>query len=211
MKKIIVILKWFAITIPLGLFAIITAPIMFPIYDWTNWKWLWIYGDSNRIQPDGTFEEDYRIFLIQRNGGVLKETFKDRYQWMALRNKMWNLRVWLEDKQIGDGTGIKEIEYVTSQLILNNQVVIDGGQYVQSAGLKYLAAPGQNPWFAWTGIIIDFRYSIIGKSMIWFKQDGYYSFRFSYCKLWFNKWITLKISCVKSDTVLTFKIQNNNI
>ena len=207
MKKIIVILKWFLLVVPVGLFAIITAPVVFPLYDWTNWKWLWIYGDDSRIENDGSYASDYKMFLLSRNNGILRETFSDRYKWCGQRNVCWNLRTWIENKQIGDGTGKTEIEYSISELILDGQVVLDGGLYNQDAGIKYEVPAGEDPWQGWLGSIISFKYSILGKSLIWLKVDGIYSFRYSYCKLILGRWITFKINCVKSDAVLHIKTQ----
>ena len=210
MKKLLAILKWFLITVPLGLFGIVTAPILYPLFDLTKWKALWIYGDDKRINPDGSFYPDYKVFLIQTVGEE-KETFWARYKWMGFRNRIWNLRTWIEYIQTGDGTGLTELETVIDDLTLDGKKVSDGvGKWKQEAGLKYLAEPGQNPWQVWSGDVIDFRYSIIGQSLIWFKQDGIFSFRYSYCKLWFGRWITIKINLVKSDTVLTLKFQKDN-
>jgi hypothetical protein len=206
MRKILVVLKWFLITIPLGIFGMITAPILYPIYDITGFKLLWIYGDSKRINPDGSFEEDYRIFLMS-NTGEAKETFWQRYQWMAFRNRIWNLRTWIADIVDGDESGMTDQELVIDELTLNATKISDGGQYEQCAGLKYVVDAGQDPWQGWVGDEIDFKYSILGKSLMWFRQDGILSFRYSYCKLILNRWITLKITCIKTDTVLTFKIQ----
>ena len=82
MKKLLVILKWFILTIPLGLFGLITAPIMYPIYYLTKCRLLWIYDDSKRINPDGTFEEDYRLFLIERQGKQRKHFIPVIYGWV---------------------------------------------------------------------------------------------------------------------------------
>ena len=206
MKKALIIIKWFIITIPLGAFGLITAPIMYPLYDITGWKWLWIYGDSKRIYPDGSFEEDYRVFLIRRNGEAV-ETFADRYKWMGFRNVIWNLRTWMGDKQIGDDSGITDREFVIDNLTLDGKSVSDGGRYVNEAGLKYEVGEGEDPWQGWVGNTIDFRYSILGESLLWFKSGGILSFRYSYCKLHYGRWVTLKINCIKTDTVLTFKLQ----
>ena len=208
MKKLLVILKWFALGVPMGLFGIITAPIMYPIYYLTKCRLLWIYDDSNRIKLDGAFQEDYRIYLIRKTGAE-KETFKTSYQWCALRNTIWNLRVWLEEQQVGNGLGMTDQELVIDDLTLNGAKVSDGGRWAQVAGLKYLVAPGQDPWQGWVGDIIDFRYSIIGKSLLWFKQDGILSFRYSYCKLVLGRWVAVKIACIKTNTTLHLKFQKN--
>jgi len=207
-KKILVLLKWFILTIPLGLFGLLTAPFMYPIYYLTKSRLLWIYDDSKRINPDGTFEEDYRLFLIDKTGEA-KETFYTCYVWMGFRNVIWNLRGWIAEKQVGDGSGITDKEYVIDDMVLDGNKVSDGGEYVRVCGIKYHVTPPADPWQGWTGDHIDFRYSILGQSLMWFKQDGIYSFRYSYCKLWFKTWITVKISCVKSDTVLVLKFQKN--
>mgnify|MGYP003671920841 CR=1 FL=1 len=178
MKKLLVILKWFILSTPLGLFGIITAPIMYPIYYLTKCRLLWIYDDTNRIKPDGTFQEDYRIYLIRKVGSE-KETFLACYLWHGFRNTIWNLRVWLGEQQVGDGLGMTDQELVIDDLTLNGNKVSDGGRWAQVAGLKYLVAPGQDPWQGWVGDIIDFRYSIIGKSLLWFKHKRNITFKIS--------------------------------
>lgn len=208
MKKLLVVLKWFILTIPLGLFGMITAPIMYPIYDFTKWKWLWIYDNSNRKYPDGTLQEDYRIFLIRKTGSE-SETFRARYLWHGFRNTIWNLRGWIGEKQIGDGSGMADREYVIDNMVLDGKPVSDGGKWAMVCGLKWRVGPGEDPWQGWTGDIIDFRYSILGQSLMWFRQDGILSFRYSYCKLWFGYWVAIKIKCIKSDTTFHLKFQKN--
>lgn len=208
MQKLLVVLKWFILTVPLGLFGMITAPIMYPIYDFTKWKWLWIYDDSNRISPNGTLQEDYRIFLIRKTGSE-SETFRTRYLWHGFRNTIWNLRVWMGEKQIGDGSGMVGREYVIDNMVLDGKAVSDGGRWAMVCGLKWRVGPGEDPWQGWTGDIIDFRYSILGQSLMWFKQDGILSFRYSYCKLWFGYWVAIKVSCIKSDSTFHLKFQKN--
>lgn len=209
MKKLILLLKWFVLTVPLGVFGILTAPIMYPIYYFTNWKWLWIYNDSNRIQADGSFEEDYKIFLIRKTGSD-KETFKTSYLWHGFRNTVWNLRVWLASKQVGDNSGITEREYTIDNMTLNGDKVSDGGRWAMVCGLKYVVDPGQDPWQGWVGDVIDFRYSILGQSLMWFKQDGIYSFRYSFCKVILGRWVAIKITCIKTDTTLHLKFQKDS-
>jgi hypothetical protein len=208
MKKLLVVLKWFTLTVPLGLFGMITAPIMYPIYDFTKWKWLWIYDDTNRIYPDGTLQEDYRIFLIRKTGSE-NETFRARYLWHGFRNTIWNLRVWMGEKQIGDGSGMVDREYVIDNMLLDGKAVSDGGKWAMVCGLKWKVGPGEDPWQGWTGDTIDFRYSILGQSLMWFKQDGILSFRYSYCKLWVGYWVAIKIKCIKSSTTFHLKFQKN--
>ena len=210
MKKALVVLKWVLLTVPMGAFGIITAPFMYPLYDVFKWKFLWIYDDSNRILEDGSFEEDYRIFLVRRNGEE-KESFKARYEWMGFRNTIWNFRVWLDAKQVGDGSGMTGQELVIDDLVLDGEKVsdggyYDGGYYAQVAGLKYVVEHGQDPWQGWVGDEIDYRYSIIGESLMWFKQDGILSFRYSRCKPLFGKWFSIKITCIKTDVTLHLKL-----
>ena len=210
MKKLKVILKYFVLTIPMGLFGIITAPIMYPIYYLTNWKLLWIYGDSNRIRPDGSFEEDYKVFLIRKTGAD-KETFRTSYLWHGFRNTTWNLRVWLEEQQVGDATGMTEREYVIDDMVLDGNKVSDGGRWAMVCGLKYVVPPGVDPWVGgWYGDVIDFRYSILGQSLLWFKMDGIYSFRYSFCKRVLGRWLAIKVTCIKTDTTLHFKTTKKN-
>lgn len=206
MKKVLVLLKWIILSVPVGLFAIITAPIMYPVYYFTEWKWLWIYGDSNKVLPDGSFEEDYRIYLIQNNGSEI-ETPKSSYKWHALRNTMWNLRVWITNLQKGDGSGMTNQSFVIDKMTLDGNQVSDGGKWAMVCGLKYKVEEGQDPWQGWTGDVIDFGYSILGQSLMFFNQDGIYSFRYSFCKkMFFNRWLSIKVTCIKTDVTLHFKI-----
>ena len=200
-KKGLVFIKWFLLMVPLGLFGILTSWIGYPLWEFFRWRVFWIYGDD-----DALVEEDYHIFLENRGG----DTFFNRWIWHGFRNRMWNLRTFIEHSQKGDGSGLTDIDRVIDDLWLNGKQVHDGDGFKQEAGLKYKGRPGQNPWQVWSGDVIDFKYSIIGEGFMWFKQDGILSFRYSYCKLHYNRWVTIKVNIFKADTVLAFKIQKNN-
>ena len=210
MNKLLVLLKWFIITIPLGLFGLVTAPIGYPLWVLTNWRIFWIYNDDGRFNTDGTLYPDYEIYLIEKSG-VPVETFWLGFKWCAIRNRIWNLRVWIESLQKGDGSGITEQALIISDMYCGGKNVIDGGKYAIECGLKYEVDAGKDPWQGWVGDIIDFNYSIIGEGYMWFKQDGILSFRYSYCKKikFLPTWITIKINCLKSDTVFAFKLQKD--
>jgi len=213
MKKTLIILKWFIITIPLGLFGIITAPIFYPLWVWSGWKVFWIWNNDNRLKEDGTPKDDYQSFLDTRGKG--KETFWLKYLWHVVRNRIWNLRDWMAKVQEGDASGITEREFVIDDLTIDGKITHDGGKYPASCGLKYKVVSGQDPWQGWVGDIIDFKYSIVGESMMWFKQDSISSFRYSQCKkvkllIFWKRWRTIKIELVKSDSVLSWKYQKLN-
>ena len=57
-------------------------------------------------------------------------------------------------------------------MVLDGEKVSDGGEYAMVCGIKYHVTPPADPWQGWTGDHIDFKYSILGQSLMWFKQDG---------------------------------------
>jgi hypothetical protein len=209
MSKILTFIKWFVITIPLGLVALLTAPIFYPLWDLTHWKIFWIWNDDSRFNEDGTPKGDYSVYIDKYGDG--EETFKVRYKW-HVRNRMWNLRDWISNYKKGDGSGLTEKEFIIDNITLNGEKVQDGGKWPMICGLKYKVNEGQDPWQGWVGDEIDFKYSIIGKSFMWYKQDSILSFRYSQCKivtylLFWKRWRTIKIASSKNDTTFSFKYQ----
>jgi len=207
MKKLLIYLKWFVIAIPMGIFGIITAPIIYPLWDLTHWKIFWWWGNSSKYKEDGSYKEDYKVYIYNHGG---KETFWVRYLWHGWRNRIWNMHTLY--KKEGDGTGNTELEIIIDDLILNGKKVQDGGKWPMVCGLKYKVIEGQDPWQGWVGDEIDFKYSILGKSLIWFKDDGILSFRYSQCKvvrywLFWKRWRTIKIAIYKDTHTFSWKYQ----
>ncbi len=213
MQKLVAYIKWFVIEIPLGIFGLITSPIFYPLWELTHWKIFWIWDDATRFRSDGKPAGDYQVYLDKYSNGV--ETFWVKYRWHVLRNRIWNLIDLIAKSKTGDGSGITNKEFVIDNMTIDGKKVQDGGRWPMTCGLKYKVKEGQDPWQGWVGDVIDLKYSIIGEGMMWFKQDGVLSFRYSHCKIkpylfFWKRWRTFKISIVKNNTTLSFKYQKLN-
>jgi len=209
MNKTLVIIKWVVSTILLGGFGLLSSPIFYPLWELTHWKMFWIWNDDGRLDENGNPVGDYQVYIDKYGNGV--ETFYVRYRWHAFRNTIWNLRTFILFKT-GDGTGQTDLEFITDDITLGGKKVQDGGKYPMSCGLKYEVEEGRDPWQGWVGDKIDLKYSIIGESYMWFKQDGILSFRYSECKIkpyfiFWKRWRTIKLSRVKNKTSFTYKNQ----
>ena len=55
MRKLIAHIKWFLAVIPVGLFATITAPFVYPLAYYMKWKMFWIWLDEE-IKNESTNE-----------------------------------------------------------------------------------------------------------------------------------------------------------
>lgn len=194
MKKVIAFVRWFFVIVPIGLLGLLTSWLLYPLWDLSHWKVFWLWGDNGKIKEDGSFAEDYRIYLKG------EETFWKKYKWHVFRNRTRNLIDLVKPAQ-----GIEVIEeVVTYNLFRNYHALVPGGEF---AGLKYVAKKGEDPWQVNSGDVIDFKYSIIGKSFIYYSIGKKLYFRFSYCDIHFNRWFTIKAGTNKDRFVLTFKIQ----
>jgi len=192
-----VYIRWFFVVFFIGVFGLLTSWVFYPLRVWTGFNLFWIWDDSTKYNSDGSFKEDYRVYI---NG---KETFIKKYKWHVLRNRVWNLNN-LFTPEKGKEVITKKI---SDTLYRNDKKVIVGGKYIEFAGLKYKAKEGQNPWQVNRGDEIDFKYSTIGKSFIYYKVKNKKYFRYSSCVKKFNRWITVKLGTNKDRFILTFKIQ----
>lgn len=202
MEKIKAFARWFTISVPIGIFGILTSWLFYPLWNKTHWKVFWIWEDSSKYKEDGSFQEDYRVYIEQLGG---KETFKIKFRWHVLRNRMINLRYLFTQKK---GKEIIE-KLVIDKLYKDGEKVIMGGKWVEIAGLKYKAVGDQDPWQVNRGDEIDFEYSNIGTSYIWYRVKGKLYFRYSTCKKILGFWFTFKVGTNGKGFMLSFKIQKN--
>ena len=209
MKKLITYLRWFFVVFFVGVFGLLTSWIMYPLAEvinsFTKINPLWFWLDSTKYNKDGSFKDDYSIYISQYGG---EETFKVKYLWHVLRNRVWNLTSLFKPKE-GDEV-ITELK--VDELYRNGKkVVVNGSKYVETAGLKYAAKNGENPWQVNRGDEIDFRYSTIGKSFLYYSVESKLYFRYSYCikvnYLGLKYWRTIKLGTNRERFVLTLKHQ----
>jgi hypothetical protein len=199
--KIISFIRWFFVVFFIGLFGILTAWLFYPLWNLTHWKVFWIWEDSTKYKEDGSHKEDYRVYIEQLGG---KETFKVKYKWHALRNRIWNLNSLFTPKK-----GVEIIEkLVTDKLYRDGKKLTMGGKWQEWAGLKYKADEGQDPWQVRMGDEIDFKYSNIGTSYFWYKVKGRLFWRYSTCRNVFGKyWFTFIAGTNNKRYVISIKIQ----
>ena len=197
--KIISWLRWFFVVFFIGIFGILTAWLFYPLWNLTHWKVFWIWEDSTKYKDNG-FQNDYKVYIEQHGG---KETFKVKYKWHVLRNRIWNLNSLFTPKQGAEK--IKKI--VIDKLYRDGKKVVIGGEWVEIAGLKYKAKEGQDPWQVNRGDEIDFKYSNIGTSFIYYTIRNKLYFRYSTCRNIWKYWITLKLGTDNKRFILTFKLQ----
>ena len=176
MNKILTVIRWFVRFVFVGLFSEMTAPIIWPLYYLTKWKLLWWWGDDGKINDDGTYKQDYLVYIDNIGKGT--ETYWVKYKWHAFRNPSRNLLSVTRPK----ADERNDLEFSIDNLISNGVKVQDGGRWEQIAGIKYVVEDGRDPWQGWTGTIISQKYSIFGESLIWFKSGGKQYFNYSYCK-----------------------------
>lgn len=196
-KKSIPWVKWFLITIPLGLFKSITAPLLYPLADlMKDWRFniLWVYLDDGAYNEDGSFAVDYNLWLI--NNGGLKESFIQRYRWGAFRNSMYNLVDLIKPKQgkeIIYDMKINELIFKDKPLLIDND-----SKYPYMAALKFIDSQGNDGWNVNQGDWISFNHTIHGTSYFYYKVQNKIYFRYSQVKvvkyfLFWKRYRTLKL------------------
>ena len=89
-EKILSHINWFLNVIPVGLFGMISAPIIYPIAELIelvlpkhNPLWWWLDDEINN--PDQN--EDWLIYCNNKPNNIIS-----RYTWHAFRNTLWNFK-----------------------------------------------------------------------------------------------------------------------
>lgn len=210
MRKTWTWLRWFLVVVPIGLTALITAPIIYPIAELLkslkrfNPFWMWL--DDTAYNKDGSFAEDYYLWLL--NNGGLKETFIQRYKWCAFRNTMWNLKDAIkpkEGKEIIYDMKINSLIYKGEPLLVTNE-----SKYPYMAALKFIDKDGNSGWQVNQGEFISFNHTIHGTSYFYYTVNNTLYFRYSQVKvvryflLW-KRYRTLKLGTNNVRYVLTLK------
>ena len=180
MKKAFSFLMWILVMLIL-LLAFIGGRLFFPIaYIFKDIplfrnKILWVFfGDDDPL---------YGAEYWRKAKGITKNNFWVAYRWNGLRNPMWNLHLLM-----------KPIE--GEEVILQQKGwLAQNGNYVPLNKVAVLQYEDENgDWVGNSGDIVSLKYSILGKTFIWFKiQDRFY-WRFSlanrYLKLF---WVEVQL------------------
>jgi hypothetical protein len=193
----------------LGLFASITAPILYPLaklMSFTKYNPFYLYLD-NTTRANGVMADDYFQWLIA-NGG-LQETLWQQYRWHAFRNTMWNLRELIKPNK-GEQTNEKVKK---NTLTYNGEGILVSGNkhHDYFAGLKFITEGGHEDRNVNQGPFISYANSIFGTCHFTYSVNGSRYFRYSSCRIvelpFINPfWLTIKIGMNSKRYALTVKL-----
>jgi hypothetical protein len=180
MKKLLSILNW-AIMMLLPLLALILTPIIYPlVYPYRNFEWakkkpLWYFWDDE----DGLYGAEY----WRKAKGITKDNFWTSYRWLALRNPMWNMHA-----------SLKPILGEEVYISMKGNLTRDGKEIDLYKVAVFHYEDENGKWVGNSGEILSKKYSILGKTMIWFTIKNKLYWRFSYAENLFSKlWIELQL------------------
>jgi hypothetical protein len=212
-QKIESLLKWFVVYVPLGLFALVTAPIIavicFPFSTLKKWNpfywvfWLWMDSEIYNTKTNA----DWKVYK--------KGNFFRWYLWHAFRNTMWNLKVLIKPKSARVSCKSNDeviIEVIQDDLINNGKPISTKGTCLVMAGLKWITKEGDKGWHVFNGEKISKEYSIIGTSELWYKAKRSLYYRYSTVRVvkLFSKryWLYFAMGTTEKRYLLNFKIYN---
>jgi len=194
--KVKAIMRWLNTYVLYGLAHILIPfyPIAYATRNTGLRLFSWLLDDG-RYNKDGTLAKDYKIWLTLK--GYTKETWWSALRWHLGRNRLYNLLetfVVLNGNPVYGNQDIQIIETIIDKLYKNDEHythVNQDGEYVASAGLKFIGKAGQDPYQVNQGDIISIKTSILGTGFIWYRvtynKNGkvhyWYSFRYSQCKI----------------------------
>ena len=207
MNKVLSHLKWFFAIIPLGLFAIVTSPFIYPLAYYTKWKvfWLWLDDEIND-------EKTNKDWLVYCNGDV--DDFKHLYFWHSFRNTMWNLKQLIKPKNARLNCVWNEEEIVEvkqDDLWCNGKKASIYENCLIMASWRFIDKFGNEGWQVNKGVKVSEKYSIVGVSELWYKAKGKLYYRYSVAKefkvLGKSFYFTFAIGATEKRYLLILKIQ----
>lgn len=197
--KIIAYIRWVLFAIILQIILIPSSYILFPLaYLMRNWIRknrfypLWIFLDDEEFQKQG---HDYGEPWWRESKGLKIDTkwnkFKAAYLWNVVRNPAWNQYKWIKPKEgiSWPKEGFFWAESYKGELTKNG-IIQDIGQF---AVLKYVDRLGA--YMDNKGPFLSLKFSVLGKSKIWYRAGGKLYWRFSkagYNKL-FKRWYEIQL------------------
>lgn len=194
---------------------------------WKFTRWItWVAMDDSRFNKDteSGYANDY--WVVIQDAGKTKETYWIFLQWHIWRNRIHNVsdlfkvpnsdRYNADGKKIGNNF-IDNVGFITDNLYKNgesfNQLVPQDGNWVVTAGLKYIPKrPEDDIWQVNKGDIISRKTSILGDGGIWYEVGDWLGWRWSYCKevkflFFWKRWRTIKLGYNSSRPTITMKHQ----
>lgn len=174
--------NWFFNTIPVGIFALITAPVVYPVaqlieYFLPNHNPLWWWMDDEIENP--STNEDWLIFCNNKPNNLLK-----RYEWHAFRNTFWNGKTRTGLKPKIARIHCKENEEIFEEVIVddlwrNGKKVDIYGLCLETAEWKWIDKWGNEGWQVNRGERVSTRYSTVGEVKYWYRAHGKLYYRHS--------------------------------
>lgn len=210
-QKAISHLRWFLVYLPMGLFALITSPIIaaicFPfslLKKWSPFYWVfWLWMDSEIYNTKTN--ADWKVY---KKGNVFRW-----YLWHAFRNTMWNVKSRLKPKQARVNCVSNNeifVEVLQDNLERNGKPVDVYGDCFERAQLKWITKEGLEGWHVFSGDKISKTYSTIGTSELWYTALGSLYYRFSTVRVikLFSKrfWLSFAMGSTDKRYLLNFKI-----
>ena len=178
MRKAIAHIKWFFAVIPVGIFAMLTAPFIYPLAYYTKWKLFWIWLDDEIFNTETNAD-----WMVYCNGDV--DNFKHLFFWHSFRNTMWNLKnkIQPECARINCYHNEEEIvELKQDNLWRGGKPVSIYNDCIEMACWKWIAKENNEGWQVNRGVKISHNFSTIGVSELWYKAKGKLYYRYSVAK-----------------------------
>lgn len=218
MKKTISILRWVLYSIILQIIIIPLAYVIYPIsylFRKTIRKWynsgnklkqilsipLWIFLDDEVVKLAGDdygeqwWKEVNNIKVWELN---YWQRFVVAYRWGVIRNPAWNQYSLIKPKQ-----GVKQLLSQKGELIKDGESL----SLLNFAVLKYVNRFGQ--YTDNQGEYLSLKYSIVGKSKVWYEIGKTLYWRYSLAKQYGNYWIELQLGTNDNRYTVRFKIKKN--
>lgn len=218
MKKTISILRWALYSIILQIIIIPLAYVIYPIsylFRKTLRKWynsgnklkqilsipLWIFLDDEVVKLAGDdygeqwWKEVNNIKVWELN---YWQRFVVAYRWGVIRNPAWNQYSLIKPKQ-----GVKQLLSQKGELIKDGESL----SLLNFAVLKYVNRFGQ--YTDNQGEYLSLKYSIVGKSKVWYEIGKTLYWRYSLAKQYGNYWIELQLGTNDNRYTVRFKIKKN--
>jgi len=216
MTKLLSYIRWFIIAVLLQIILIPLTYIMYPLayflrkqlrhcyYSRNTFKKilvlpLWIFLDDEVFYGSG---DDYgqQWWKNVNNIKVWElgpwQRFVVAYKWGVIRNPAWNQYQIFKPKD-----GIKQIVSESGTLVKDGDVV----SLLNFAVLKYVDSSGQ--YTDNQGEFLSLKYSVIGKSKVWYIVGGTLYWRYSMAKKIGKYWVELHLGTNDRRYTIRFKIK----
>lgn len=207
MLKIWFYIKWFLIVIPLGIWATISAPILYPLAVLLRpfKNPLWIYLDDEILQNETN--GDWKLY--KQNA----PKWWKHYQWHAFRNTMWNLKVYVKPKKGREHCKWNDeviVDLKRDELYNRGKKLNINDKCLHMAGLKWIDKNGNEGWLVFSGVDPSYNYSIVGTAAYWYEVYGSLYYRYSTCRkisiLGKDYWFNLAFGATDKRYLLNLKI-----